>query len=96
MKKNSFKTIACLIALISIIFSICIIVNEHHIEICHEEHCHICDMIYIAKSIQKSCINIANISYIILIISIILNTYIILQIILNNNSLIKQNIQLNE
>lgn len=54
MDKKIFKLIRIAIVIImtaSLVFSIIVSQDEHHLEVCHEEHCVLCFIIHIAQNI---------------------------------------------
>ena len=54
MRKNVLKIINMLIAIaiiVTIIFSLIVLQDQHHLENCHEEHCLKCAIILIAQNI---------------------------------------------
>lgn len=96
MKKQYIKTIICVVTLISMLFSIYILTNEYHLVTCHEEHCSTCSILHLAKIFNDICKFFIYIISIYLVFKNLTNCINKLNIMNNYNSLIKQNIQLNE
>lgn len=93
---NAIKTIIIVLIMATLVFSIIVSQDEHHLENCHEEHCAHCMVILMAQSIIS--ISIA------FVIAIVIGALIYLflarlykeQEIFLQDSLVFQKVQLNE
>ena len=82
--------------IITILFSFVVSQNEHHFEVCHNDHCVVCDIIHLAKNI----ISISSIMIISIVIGFLI--YFFLSRLQKNQtiivliSLVFQKVRLNE
>lgn len=93
---NTIKVVLTLLLILSVFCSFIVSQNEYHLEMCHEEKCPFCVIIYMAQSI----INFILIVFICKVIGFFIFTFSSRfhkkQTILKQKSLIFQKVQLNE
>ena len=99
MKKIALNiiTIAFYVLTITIlVFSLVVSQDEHHLEVCHEEHCIYCAIIHVAQIITYLSIIYLIITMIGFLINFFLSRLLKKQVFFVLNSLVFQKVQLNE
>ena len=99
MNKKILKIIKITIIILmvtTVVFSLIVSQDEHHLEICNEDHCIYCEIIHMAQSI----INL-SIAFIVAVVIGVLIYFFLLrlhkkQIVFVQSSLVFQKVQLNE
>jgi len=94
--KKTIKIAIIVFILHALVFSIIVSHDEHHLEICHEDHCIYCSLIFIAQDIINLSMGVVVAISVGFLIYFFLSRLYKEQVVLVQFSLVFQKVQLNE